>query len=192
MAFWGNPADTLVVYALSENFGLHTNVVTRLKLWTTVHVDYQGTASVVLELSSTKLMYMGANRFGCLWKKAVPNQPNYYGANFKYQPMLSGSSVPSTDNVEMACTLVQIGNDVTPYMKETTLQPVPTFEGPPVTDSDDAMDKVVGKLDACMWSPLNTKDAMNLILDIHNIQCIACFDPHIDSVNKQDILLNTQ
>ena len=29
-------------------------------------------------------------------------------------------------------------------------------------------------------------------LDKHSIQCIACFDVCIDSVNKQDILLNTQ
>ena len=28
--------------------------------------------------------------------------------------------------------------------------------------------------------------------DKHSIQCIACFDLHIDSVDKQDTLLNTQ
>ena len=29
-------------------------------------------------------------------------------------------------------------------------------------------------------------------VDKHGIQCIACFDLHIDSVDKQDTLLNTQ
>ena len=29
-------------------------------------------------------------------------------------------------------------------------------------------------------------------LDKHSIQCIACFDLCIDSVNKQDTILNTQ
>ena len=29
-------------------------------------------------------------------------------------------------------------------------------------------------------------------LDKHNIQCIACFDLCIDSVDKQDTILNTQ
>ena len=29
-------------------------------------------------------------------------------------------------------------------------------------------------------------------VDKHSIKCIACFDLHIDSVNKQDTLLNTQ
>ena len=29
-------------------------------------------------------------------------------------------------------------------------------------------------------------------VDKHSIKCIACFDLHIDSVDKQDTLLNTQ
>ena len=29
-------------------------------------------------------------------------------------------------------------------------------------------------------------------VDKHSIKCIVCFDLHIDSVDKQDILLNTQ
>ena len=30
------------------------------------------------------------------------------------------------------------------------------------------------------------------IVNKHSIKCIVCFDLHIDSVNKQDTLLNTQ
>ena len=34
--------------------------------------------------------------------------------------------------------------------------------------------------------------ATNTSVDKHSIKCIACFDLHIDSVDKQDTLLNTQ
>ena len=107
MTFWANPADTLAIYALSDQFGLHTSVITKSKLWTTITPDFQGTEWDVLETSSIKLLYMGANRFGRIWKKAIPDQPSFYGLNFNYQPMLPDSSVPSTDDVETACTLVQ-------------------------------------------------------------------------------------
>ena len=90
---------------------------------------------------------MGANRFGHIWKKAVPDQPSFYGPNFNYQPMLPDNSVPSPDDVETACTLVQIGDNVAPYMLDSGIPETPLFEGPEVTISDDAMDKIVGRLD---------------------------------------------
>ena len=106
MAFWVNPADTMAIYALSDQYGLHTSVITKSKLWTTVTPDFQGTEWDVLETSAIKLLYMGANRFGRVWKKAVADQPSFYGPNFNYQPMLPVNSVPSTSDVETACTLV--------------------------------------------------------------------------------------
>ena len=36
-----------------------------------------------------------------------------------------------------------------------------------------------------------TKTSVDSV-DKHSIKCIACFDLHIDSVDKQDTLLNTQ
>ena len=87
MAFWANPADTMAIYALSDQYGLHTSIVTRSKLWTTVTPDFQGTEEDVLEISAIKLLYMGANTFGCIWKKAVPDQTSFYGPNFSYHPM---------------------------------------------------------------------------------------------------------
>ena len=108
MMFCANPADTLAIYALSDQFRLHTSVITKSKLWTTITPDFNGTEWDVLETSAIKLLYMGANRFGRIWKKAVPDQPSFYGPNFNYQPMLPDNSVPSPDDVETACTLVQI------------------------------------------------------------------------------------
>ena len=57
MTFWANPADTMAIYALSDQFGLHTSVITKSKLWTTVTPDFQGTEWDVLETSSIKLLY---------------------------------------------------------------------------------------------------------------------------------------
>ena len=161
MTFWANSADTMAIYALSIQYGLHTSVITRSKLWTMIHPDYDGTENDVLKISAIKLLYMGENRFRRIWKKAVPDQPSFYGPNFNYMPMQPIVSVPSPDNVEMACTLVQIGDNVTPYIQDTT---TPLFEGPDITSSDDAMDKIVGRLDVCNWKPLKVADAMDQIV----------------------------
>ena len=167
MAFWANPADTMAIYALSDQYGLHTSLITKSKLWTTVTPDFQGTEWDVLETSAIKLLYMGANRFGRVWKKAVPDQPSFYGPNFNYQPMLPLISFPSTTDVETACTLVQIGDTVPPYMHETPVAETPLFEGPTVQAYDDAMDKIVNRFDVCLWHPSNCKDAMDKILELY-------------------------
>ena len=95
MTFWANPADTMAIYALSDQYRLHTSVITRSKLWTMIHPDYEGTEDDVLEISAIKLLYMGANRFGHILKKAVPEQPSLYGPNFNYMPMQQIVSVPT-------------------------------------------------------------------------------------------------
>ena len=40
----------------------------------------------------------------------------------------------------------------------------------------------------CVRATNTSVDSVNK----HSIKCIACFDLHVDSVNKQDTLLNTQ
>ena len=131
MAFWANPADTMALYALSDQYGLHTSVITKSKLWTTVTADYQGTEWDVLDISTIKLLYMGANRFGRIWKKAVADQPSFYGQNFNYQPMIPLSSVPSSIDVETACTLIQIGDSI-PQAQDEAVTEFQTFTGPDV------------------------------------------------------------
>ena len=64
MAFWANPADTMAIYALSDQYGLHTSIITKSKLWTTVTPDFQGTEWDVLETSAIKLLYMGLDVSG--------------------------------------------------------------------------------------------------------------------------------
>ena len=189
MAFWANPADTMVIYALSDQYGLHTSVITKWKLWTTVTSDFQGTEWDVLEISAIKVLYMGANRFGPIWKKAVPDQPSFYSPNFNYLPMLPNSSVPSTDDVETACTLVQIGDNVTPYMHDTAVPDTPLFEGPEVSISDDSMDKIVGRLDVCMWKPFNCIDAMDQIVTSSNSVCI---NVETKTATKPQVIVNVE
>ena len=164
MAFWANPADTMAVYALSDQFGLHTSIITNSKLWTTVTPEFQGTDMDVLDISPIKLLYMGVNRFGRIWKKLLPDQPSFYGPNFNYQPMLPLTSVPDTDDVETACTLVQIGDNVSQYLQDTEITIPPMFEGPAVTIGDYAMDKIVGVHDVCMWKPSLCADVMDQIV----------------------------
>ena len=132
---------------------------------------------------------MGANRFGPIWKKAVPDQPSFYGPNFNYQPMLPDSSVPSTDDVKTACTLVQIGDNVTPYIHDTAVPDTPLFEGPEVLVSDDAMDKIVGRLDVCMWKPSNCVDAMDQIVTSSNSVCI---NVETKTAKKPEVIVNVE
>ena len=164
MVFWANPADTMALYALSDQYGLHTSVITKSKLWTTVTADYQGTEWDVLDISTIKLLYMGANRFGRIWKKAVADQPSFYGQNFNYQPMIPLSSVPSSTDVETECTLVQIGDSVPPQAQEEAVTDFQSFTGPGVEMHDDAMDKIVNRLDVCQWHPLKVTDAMDKVI----------------------------
>ena len=49
-------------------------------------------------------------------------------------------------------------------MQETAVPETPLFEGPEVSNSDDAMDKIVGRLDVCSWKPLNCTDAMDQVV----------------------------
>ena len=172
MAFLSNPADTMAIYTLSDQFRLHTSVITKSKLWTTVTPDFQGNEWDVLDISSIKLLYMGAKRFGHIWKKAVPDQPSFYVPNFNYQPMLPDNSVPSTDEVETVCTLVQTGDSVAPYLLDTDVLDTLLFEGPEVSPSDDAMDKIVEKLDVCMWKPGTYLDAMDQIISSMESMCV--------------------
>ena len=164
MAFWANPADTMALYALSDQYGLHTSVVTKSKLWTTVTADYQGTEWDVLDISTIKLLYMGANRFGRIWKKAVADQPSFYGQNFNYQPMIPLSSVPSSIDIETACTLIQIGDSV-PQAQDEAVTEFQSFTGPDVEMHDDAMDKIVNRLDVCQWHLLKVTDAMDKVIN---------------------------
>ena len=49
-------------------------------------------------------------------------------------------------------------------MLDTDVPNTLMFEGPEVLISDDAMNKIVGRLDVCMWKLSNYVDAMDQII----------------------------
>ena len=109
--------------------------------------------------------------------------------NFNYQPMLPDNSVPSTDDVETACTLVQIGDSVAPYILDSDVPDTPQFEGPEVSTSDDAMDKIVGRLDVCMWKPSNCADAMDQIITSPKGLCV---NVEMQNISKPKLVVNVE
>ena len=119
----------------------------------------------------------------------MPDQPSFYSPNFNYQPMLPDNSVPSTDDVETACTLVQIGDNMLPYIHDTDVPNTPMFEGPEVSISDDAMDKIVGRLDVCMWKPSNCVDALDQMITTTKSMCI---NVDTKTASKPKVIVNVE
>ena len=72
MAYWGTKADVLSIYALSDMLKKHSYIVTKHRPWTTVDPSVQGTTMEILQLCPVKLVYLGENRFGRLWRKITP------------------------------------------------------------------------------------------------------------------------
>ena len=61
--------------------------------------------------------------------------------------------------------------------------PPPAFEGPPVPETANAMDKVVGRFDVCQSTALFLQDAMNKIV------CLELNQPSLN-VETDEILSN--
>ena len=79
--------------------------------------------------------------------------------------MIPLSSVPSSTDIETACTLIQIGDSVIPQSQEEAVTYIPLFAGPDIEPHDDAMDKIVNRLDVCQWHPLKDTDAMDKVIN---------------------------
>ena len=78
--------------------------------------------------------------------------------------MIPLSSVPSSIDVEIACTLIQIGDSV-PQAQDEAVTEFQSFTGPDVEMQDDAMDKILNRLDVCQWHPLKVTDAMDKVIN---------------------------
>ena len=74
-------------------------------------------------------------------------------------------------------------------MLDSEILETPLFEGPGITTNDDAMDKIVGKLDVCMWKPSNSLDAMDWIIsETENL----CVNVETKCKDKLDVALNVE
>ena len=74
-------------------------------------------------------------------------------------------------------------------MLDDDVPETPLFEGPEVTIDDDAMDKIVGKLDVCMWKPSNSVDAMDRIIYESENESV---NVETKSVKKPNVVLNVE
>ena len=166
MSYWANSADALSLYALSDMCGIHTCVITKMKPWTTVDSNFEGSVNDVLDICQVKLVYLGENKFGRLWKKVVKDAPSYLGANYNYKPMIALPPVPNMDELEVANTLLNMQNTDLPDPFQ--LVAPPEFHGPEIDTNSDAMDKITGHFDVSCASKLKFPDAMDQVIMADN------------------------
>ena len=112
MAYWGIKEDKVAIYALSDMLNVHSLVITKHRLWTTIDSSVQGTELQILHLCPVKLVFLGDNRFSILWHKIAPTQhvstlqtgllPVFPDA----QPIVQVPAPPSLAELEMAETLL--------------------------------------------------------------------------------------
>ena len=88
MTYWGNRADELSLYALSDMLNVHTFVVTGSKHWTTIHLSVIGTELEMLDLCPVKLIHLGQYLFG----KLVPKQSETNSSMLVYTDAIPGTS----------------------------------------------------------------------------------------------------
>ena len=112
MSYWGTKADELAVYALSDMLSIHSFVVTKHHPWTTVDASMKGTSLGILHLFPVKLVFLGDNQYGRLWRKLQPAQRvSTYQTNLlpvfpDAQPLETDSAPPTLTELETAETLL--------------------------------------------------------------------------------------
>ena len=166
MTYFDNGGDVLSLYAMSDMFGVHTTVLTKVRAWTTVHGNYPGTLEDVLQLSDVKLVYLGQDRFATLWKKVSPDEPSLREQSFNYTPMLPLAHPPTHVEMETAETLINMQHSMPPADTSANLPHPPEFDSPNVSPTADAMDKITDRYDFHhAGRPLN-RDAMDQIIGL--------------------------
>ena len=112
MSYWGTKADELAVYALSDMLNIHSFVVTKHRPWTTVDASVKGTSLEILHLCPVKLVFLGDDRYGRLWRKLQPTQHVFTHQTDLLpvfpdsQPLETYSAPPTLTELETAETLL--------------------------------------------------------------------------------------
>ena len=174
ITYFGNSADTLCLYALSDMLGVHTCVITKNRPWTTIDPSYNGTLDDIMDLCQVNLVYLGNKTFGRLFKKQSVQQPSHVGTNYNYSAWLIQPDPPNTIELETAHTLLDLGTSLPPPHEHMS---GPVLECPASTDADDAMDKIVGKLDCSVGKPLSRPDCMDLLIRAESPPCLDVETP---------------
>ena len=184
MAYSGTKADVLSIYALSDMLKKHSYLVTKHRPWTTIDPSVQGTIMDILQLCPVKLIFLGKNRFGRLWRKITPtpfvstNQTGGFSTLPVFpeaEPVVQLPAPPTLEELETAETLVKMqstGTDDLDVNMEIQLQEptIVNIAGPcelnleylpaeSVVDTNacyyDAMDKIVDHEDISFNDPQN-------------------------------------
>ena len=189
MSYWGTKADELAIYTLSDMLQIHSFIVTKNRPWTTVDASIRGTNMEILHLCPVKLVYLGENRFGRLWRKLrqdplvstdQTNQPAF--PDLMPLPIVSVPAPPTIEELETAETLLTIQNvqpktqDVLMELQEPTITNKRYSANDVMTDNPftlqdpiclgDAMDKIVEHEDISFSEPRNWikfRDCMDLV-----------------------------
>ena len=74
-------------------------------------------------------------------------------------------------------------------MLDSDIPETPLFEGQEVTIGDDAMDKIVGRLDMCIWKPSNLVDAMDQIISVPKSVCV---NVEMKNTSKPKVVVNVE
>ena len=204
MTYWGNCRDALSIYAMSDMCGVHSGVVTKSKLWTTVDNTYDGMDIDVLKLCQVKLVYLGNDKFGKLIPKDYVGQSSYVTPTFNLpsmvqqpppvtpaQPLPSSMTTTTTSEQELetAEALLELhsSNKTRNTMNLTTPASHP--------ENIDAMDKIVGCCDTSnsATNVLKVPDAMDSIVRIETDQTnVLNVETEAVIPKAQDLSLNVE
>ena len=209
MSYWGTKADELAIYALSDMLQIHSFIVTKNRPWTTVDASVRGTDMEILHLCPVKLVYLGENRFGRLWRKLrhdphvstnQTNQPAF--PDLMPAPIVSIPVPPTVEELETAETLLTMRSiqaethDFQMELQEPTVSDIQEihygakdvlienlFNMQDSADClSDAMDKIVDHEDVSFSEPKNWikfRDCMDLVT--------GRIDDIVDLVNFENI-----
>ena len=209
MSYWGTKADKLAIYALSDMLQIHSFIVTKNRPWTTVDASVRGTDMEILHLCPVKLVYLGENRFGRLWRKLrhdppvstnQTNQPAF--PDLMPPPIISIPVPPTIEELETAETLLTMQSiqpethDVQMELQEPTVSDIHSVQYSTtdvlienlfnMQDSadchSDAMDKIVEHEDISFSELKNWikfRDCMDLVT--------GRIDDIVDFVNLENI-----
>ena len=175
MTYWGNCGDALTAYALCDMIGVHCCILTRTKPWTTVSSSFRGTEMDVLKLCQIRLVYLGNDKFGCLFPKESTHQSSYVAPNFNDPAMIQNQRW--LQEIETAETLLKL--QVSPVTSTRTKIAVTATATPQqeMPIEADAMDKIVGSYDIAHTGRVMLHDAMDSItanerMDVQQIEVI--------------------
>ena len=196
---FGNSADGLAIYALSDMCGVHATIVTKTKPWTTIHPTYSGDVYEALCICKVNMVYLGYNKFARLRKKANPVDPSYITQSYNLPSMVALPAPPTREELETAETLLQLQGT----KDECDQDPSPSnLSVPPAVIFVDAMDKVCGQYDATAGNTSKIHDAFDKILlssddsedelHVETDIMIPYLEEHNELPGDTDMIINTK